>query len=108
MSLAAAALGARLLASGHPGKSTFISYCGACHVLMAAGTVGTVGPNLDSVRPRLAKATIIKAVKDGGASVMTAVQVAKFSTQMTPYKGVLTTKQIDHVANFVYVSTHPS
>ena len=30
------------------GKKVFVSTgCGACHVMKAAGTTGTVGPNLD-------------------------------------------------------------
>ena len=35
--------------SGDPvaGKTLFISKCGGCHTLAAAGTTGTIGPNLD-------------------------------------------------------------
>jgi cytochrome c2 len=35
--------------SGNPatGKTLFVSKCGSCHVLAAAGTTGTIGPSLD-------------------------------------------------------------
>ena len=35
--------------SGDPatGKTLFVSKCGSCHALAAAGTTGTVGPSLD-------------------------------------------------------------
>jgi mono/diheme cytochrome c family protein len=32
-----------------PGKALFAQNCGQCHVLEAAGTMGTIGPNLDDV-----------------------------------------------------------
>ena len=37
------------ISSGNPaaGKTLFMSKCGACHTLANAGTVGTIGPNLD-------------------------------------------------------------
>src|SRR5689334_21523523 len=33
------------------GKDLFASTCGGCHTLNAAGTTGTVGPNLDQLMP---------------------------------------------------------
>ena len=33
------------------GESIFIQNCGGCHTLAAAGTSGTVGPNLDDAKP---------------------------------------------------------
>lgn len=35
------------------GRALFVEYCGGCHTLAAAGTGGTVGPNLDRARPDL-------------------------------------------------------
>jgi mono/diheme cytochrome c family protein len=35
-------------------KSTFQSTCGGCHTLKDAGTTGTVGPNLDQLKPTAA------------------------------------------------------
>jgi len=52
--LAASGCGYGGVASGssHPdltnGKTQFVNNCGACHSLQAAGTHGTVGPNLDN------------------------------------------------------------
>lgn len=34
------------------GKTLFIEKCGACHVMARAGTVGTIGPNLDEAFDR--------------------------------------------------------
>src|SRR5581483_4147254 len=33
------------------GKSIFLTNCGSCHTLAAAKTSGTVGPNLDTLKP---------------------------------------------------------
>jgi mono/diheme cytochrome c family protein len=45
------------------GKAMFASTCGGCHTLKAAGTTGTVGPNLDDLKPD--KATVLNAIKTG-------------------------------------------
>ena len=91
---------------GNPkeGKRIFVSTCAVCHTLKAANAVGKIGPNLD--RTRLTQALVIKAITNGGASVMSKAAVAKYATHMTPYKGVLSVGQIDNVSAFVYVSTH--
>lgn len=86
------------------GKSVFQSSCASCHTLKAAGAVGTIGPNLD--KTILSEATLVKAVTNGGASVMTKAAAAKYQIQMTAYKGSLTPTQIANVAAFVYASTH--
>src|SRR5579864_4742656 len=93
---------------GNPklGKKPFVSTCGVCHTLKAAGTVGEIGPNLDNVS--LTEETIIKAITNGGATVMSKAAAAKYSTQMVAYKNVLSTKQIDNIAAYVYTSTHKS
>jgi mono/diheme cytochrome c family protein len=46
-----------------PGRDLFASTCGSCHTLAAAGTTGTVGPNLDELKPD--QATVQAAIKDG-------------------------------------------
>lgn len=33
---------------GQPGKQLFVAKCGSCHILAAAETKGTTGPNLDA------------------------------------------------------------
>ena len=66
-------------------RRMFISTCSACHTLKAAGALGQIGPNLD--KNPLTEATIIKAITNGGATVMTKAQLAKYTTQMTAVQG---------------------
>jgi mono/diheme cytochrome c family protein len=74
------------------GKSVFTSAgCSGCHTLKAAGASGTVGPNLDQVKPSYDK--VVHQVEVGGGA-------------MPPFKGTLTPKQIQDVAAFVFTSTH--
>ncbi len=98
---------AKIVGNPKAGKLLFVSTCGVCHTLKAAGTVGSVGPNLDKVAP-LTEPVIIRAITNGGATVMTKAAAAKYATQMVPYKGALTGAQIDNIAAYVYVSTHKS
>jgi mono/diheme cytochrome c family protein len=102
---ALAATPPRVIGNAKAGKAMFVSTCGVCHQLKAAASVGNIGPNLDRVR--LTEATIVKAITDGGATVMTKAELAKYATQMVAYSGVLSAKVIQNVAAFVYVSTHP-
>ena len=71
------------------GKTIFKTKCGGCHTLADAGTTGTTGPNLDQLKPSLAR--VQKQVTNGGAI-------------MPAFKGVLTAVQIHAVA--AYVSSH--
>jgi cbb3-type cytochrome c oxidase subunit III len=68
------------------GKTIFTTTCGSCHTLKAAGTKGTIGPNLDQLKPAFA---IAKAQVEHGGGVMPA------------FKGKLTDQQITAVAKFV-------
>ncbi len=68
------------------GKDIFTANCGSCHTLKDAGTSGTVGPNLDQLKP--AEARVQRQVINGG-SVMPA------------FKGTLTPAQITAVAKYV-------
>ncbi len=74
---------------GNDGKAIFSSQCSSCHTLKAAGASGTIGPNLDTLKPSLAR--VQRQVTNGG-SVMPA------------FKGKLTQAQIDAVAKFVFSS----
>jgi mono/diheme cytochrome c family protein len=94
-----------LVGNSKAGKTVFVSTCAACHTLKAAGAQGNIGPNLDKVAPSLTQALLIKAITNGGASIMTKAQIAKYQTQMTPYK-YLGTKVIQNVSRYVYESTH--
>jgi len=71
---------------GNNGKAIFQANCASCHTLKAAGATGTIGPNLDQLKPPLARA---KHQVEVGGGVMPA------------FKGTLTPAQIDAVAKFV-------
>ncbi len=49
------------------GKQLFADKCGSCHVLEAAGTGGTFGPNLDEFQPD--KATVLDQIEKGGGGM---------------------------------------
>jgi mono/diheme cytochrome c family protein len=92
----------KLVGNSKAGKVVFLSTCAACHTLKAAGAQGQIGPNLDKVK--LTQAQLIKAITLGGASIMTKAQLAKYPTQMTPYK-YLGTKSIQNISRYIYEST---
>ena len=73
--------------SGTNGAAIFKSAgCSGCHTLAAAGATGTVGPNLDQLKPSMA--IVVKQVTNGGAI-------------MPAFKGKLTVAQINAVAKYV-------
>jgi mono/diheme cytochrome c family protein len=68
------------------GKQIFASNCASCHTLKAAGATGTVGPNLDQLKPT--EPTVEHQVEVGGGA-------------MPAFKGTLTPAEITAVAKFV-------
>jgi cytochrome c553 len=64
--------------------------CGGCHALQAAGTSGTVGPNLDEAKPD--HALVVDRVTNGKGV-------------MPSFKGQLSEQQIQDVAAYVVAST---
>jgi cbb3-type cytochrome c oxidase subunit III len=72
------------------GKDIFAANCGSCHTLKAAGTSGTVGPNLDQLK--LPEARVKTQVINGGGG-------------MPAFKGTLTDAQISAVAKYVAQAT---
>ena len=68
------------------GKAIFSSNCASCHTLAAAGTSGTIGPNLDEAKPDEA---LVRERVTNGMGVMPS------------FKGKLTDAQIAAVAKFV-------
>jgi mono/diheme cytochrome c family protein len=64
--------------------------CGNCHTLAAANSTGTIGPNLDTLKPDYRAVTA--QVTNGGA-------------QMPPFKSSLSSQQIADVAAYVVDST---
>jgi mono/diheme cytochrome c family protein len=73
-----------------PGKIVFTKSaspsCGGCHTLKDAGTHGTVGPDLDQLKPSM---EIVK------------LQVEKGGGAMPAFQGKLSAQQIDDVARYV-------
>jgi mono/diheme cytochrome c family protein len=70
------------------GKEIFVADCGSCHTLQAAGTSGTVGPNLDELAPE--EAAVEQQVFDGGGPM------PAFGKE-----GTLDAEEIKAVATFV-------
>ncbi|HEX5193807.1 MAG TPA: PQQ-binding-like beta-propeller repeat protein [Solirubrobacteraceae bacterium] len=68
------------------GMSVFESTCASCHTLAAAGSTGTVGPNLDQLKP--SDALVVKQVTNGGGG-------------MPAFGSTLSQSQIKSVALFV-------
>ena len=74
-----------------PGAGVFKSAgCGSCHTLAAAHSTGTVGPNLDQLKPDYRAVTA--QVTNGGA-------------QMPSFKKSLSTQQIADVSAYIVKST---
>ena len=73
------------------GESVYASGgCGGCHTLEAAGSSGTVGPNLDDSKPD--HALVVDRVTNGSGG-------------MPAFEGQLDEKQIQDVAAYVVAST---
>ena len=68
------------------GKAVFTQNCGSCHTLANAGTSGTVGPNLDQLKPN--EQTVQHQVTNGGGG-------------MPAFGGRLSNAQIAAVAKYV-------
>jgi mono/diheme cytochrome c family protein len=73
-------------AAGPDGKTLFTENCAGCHTLQDAGTAGTSGPDLDTLKP--SAAVVDKQVTNGGAV-------------MPPFKGKLTPEEIQAIADYV-------
>jgi cytochrome c6 len=77
------------------GKAIFTGSagCSGCHTLKDAGAHGTIGPNLDQLKPP--EARIVTQVENGGGP-------------MPAFKNQLSAKQIQDVAAYVFTATHSS
>ena len=71
---------------GTNGAAIFKSQCAGCHTLAAAGSTGTIGPNLDQLKP--SEAIVVHQVTNGG-------QI------MPAFKTILSAAQIQAVAKYV-------
>jgi cytochrome c6 len=70
------------------GKTVFTTNCGTCHTLAEAGTTGTVGPNLDELKP--SEETVEHQVINGGGPM------PAFGNE-----GILKPEEITAVATYV-------
>jgi cytochrome c553 len=68
------------------GEAVFKDSCATCHTLSAAGASGTVGPNLDDLKPDAQR--VQTQVENGGGA-------------MPAFKGQLTDQQIADVSAYV-------
>ncbi len=68
------------------GATLFMQNCASCHTLAAAHATGSVGPNLDQLKP--SKATLVSKVTDGGGG-------------MPAFGGRLSAAQIKAIAAYV-------
>ncbi len=69
-------------------KALFVEKCGGCHILKAAGTTGTTGPNLDQLKRSAAR--VETQIINGGATMP---------------KGLLPDNEAKEVADYVAKST---
>jgi mono/diheme cytochrome c family protein len=77
------------------GKSIFTANCATCHTLAAAHATGTIGPNLDSLKPDYQAVT----------AQVTLGPAGPLQGSMPSFKSTLTTQQIADVAAYVVNST---
>jgi mono/diheme cytochrome c family protein len=94
------ALGEQIFVSGTPGGA--IS-CGSCHTMKAAGTSGTIGPNLDkeltSDPPAPTRESVVDPNKEIVPGYRANVMPSNYATALTP-------QELDAVVNYVYHSTN--
>ncbi len=72
--------------SAGKGRALFVTECGGCHTLAAAGARGTAGPDLDQTRPSYER--VVEVVTNGGST-------------MPAFSGTLTRAQIQAVSRYV-------
>jgi mono/diheme cytochrome c family protein len=81
-----AAAGGGASTANAAGREIFVQSCAGCHTLAEAGASGSVGPNLDDLKPD--EATVARMVRAGGGG-------------MPSFDGTLAPEQIDEVAAYV-------
>jgi cytochrome c553 len=95
------ALGKQLFVSGSP--SAGVNACGSCHTMKAAGTTGTIGPNLDKELTADPPSATRESTVDPNKEIATG-----YSANIMPknYGTALTEQQLKALVNYVYHSTN--
>jgi mono/diheme cytochrome c family protein len=92
----------RLSPSLRDGRDLFVTNCGTCHVLSAAGTDGNFGPDLDKLLAPTGPASEPSEVKAAAERVKVAIREGVDSSTPGRMPGeILTGEQADQVAGFV-------
>jgi mono/diheme cytochrome c family protein len=99
--LAGDALGAQLFVSGKP--DTGAIGCGSCHTMKAAGSSGTIGPNLDKELTSDPASAARESIVDPNKEI-----IPGYSANVMPtnYGAALTKPELDALVNYVYHSTN--
>jgi mono/diheme cytochrome c family protein len=95
------ALGKQLFVSGNPGVAAIA--CGSCHTMKAAGSTGTIGPNLDKELTADPASATRESTVDPNKEIAKGYQG---NIMPTNYGTALTEQQLTAVVNFVYHSTN--
>jgi mono/diheme cytochrome c family protein len=95
------ALGAQLFVSGKPDVGAI--GCGSCHTMKAAGTSGTIGPNLDKELTSDPASATRESIVDPNKEI-----ISGYSANVMPtnYGTALTKQELDALVNYVYRSTN--
>ena len=84
------------------GETLFKGYCSSCHTLKAAGATARLGPNLDNMQPTYAQ--VVHQVTTGGTGgAGLPVALLTFGPGIHEF----TKADIQDIAAYVYLSTHP-
>jgi mono/diheme cytochrome c family protein len=94
-------LGAQLFVSGKP--DTGAIGCGSCHTMKAAGSSGTIGPNLDKELTADPASAARESIVDPNKEI-----IPGYSANVMPtnYGTALTKPELDALVNYVYHSTN--
>lgn len=71
-------------AGGDVGEELFVSGCGSCHTLAAAGTTGTDGPNLDDLAPH-PKDEVLEVIAEGPETMPADIYTGEEAEQVADY-----------------------
>jgi mono/diheme cytochrome c family protein len=95
------ALGTQLFVSGKPDVGAI--GCGSCHTMKAAGSSGTIGPNLDKELAADPASATRESIVDPNKEI-----ISGYSANVMPtnYGTALTKTELDALVNYVYHSTN--